>query len=458
MCDILVALPDATASGNVVFGKNSDRPAGECQVLCPGPDTTAADSGLIRCAHVEVPLQPGALRTLGCRPYWCWGYETGMNEAGVVGGNTAIYTRARAEMAGEPYGLLGMELLRFGLERGRSAEESVSAIVDLLEHYGQWGPAVQGKGEADGCYENAFVVVDEREAWLLETAGRRWVARRQREGTLALSNELTIRDDWTKASGDLEEHAFAMEWWTPGPSPFDFALAYSDHEHYARQVSHIRWMRANQLLSEYSPDIDVHLMMCMLRDHYEKTFLNGPQFNAFLPDFLTICMHDSPAAFTWGNTATSVVVEIDGNSAADTPFWVCYQPPCSSVYAAFFLSAPIPETVTRAGATARIEPPSSVPPDEFDESSLWWRMYRVLGGVAAAPGERLPELRSEFDALERDFHALVKSARNSPAEKRAELIGAIHRTQLESMESKLTMLEEQWHLTSESGEVSSGGE
>lgn len=32
--------------------------------------------------------------------------------------------------------------------------------------------------------------------------------------------------------------------------------------------------------------------MRILRDHYEGTFLGGPYFNAALPDFLTLCMHD----------------------------------------------------------------------------------------------------------------------------------------------------------------------
>ncbi len=31
MCDSLVALPDVTKAGALIFGKNSDRPAGEIQ-------------------------------------------------------------------------------------------------------------------------------------------------------------------------------------------------------------------------------------------------------------------------------------------------------------------------------------------------------------------------------------------------------------------------------------------
>jgi secernin len=245
-----------------------------------------------------------------------------------------------------------------------------------------------------------------------------------------------------------------MGWWAKTPVPFDFTLAYSDHENYARQVSHIRWQRSNDLLSRYSPEMNVDSMKRCLRDHYENTFLKGPFFSAYLPDFLTLCMHDSPAGFTWGNTATSVVTEIDPGSPADTPFWVCYQPPCSSVYAAFFFDAPLPEAVARPGSAARIGAPSTVGPDVFDERSLWWRMYRLLGGVAAAPAERFPAIRREFDALERNFEAMVGGAAGVGADEKAESLAAIHRNQLQSIEKLLRQFEEQWDLTSVPGKES----
>lgn len=447
MCDILVALPDSTASGRVIFGKNSDRPAGECQVLCSGPDA-AASAGGIECAYVVVPRVPGALKTLGCRPYWCWGYETGINDKGVVGGNTAVFTRSRNRMADQPYGLLGMELLRFGLERGGTAERAVEVVTDLLERYGQWGPAVQGRNDPGGCYENAFVFADHKEAWLLETSGRRWVARRQREGTLALSNQLTIRREWTLASPDLEEYAHTMGWSRPDSGPLDFALSYSDHENYARQVSHIRWMRSRQLQSDAAPDIDVVTMKGFLRDHYDQTFIGGPQFSRYLPDFLTICMHDSPARFTWGNTATSVVVEIDPEWPVNTPYWACFQPPCTSVYAAFFLDSTLPVAVRRVGATGRRGSPINVIPDSFSVDSLWWRMRRILNGVREAPDNRLSELREEFDGLEHDFRALVKSIRRVGKKDRLELVEEIQRTEVRAIIKTCSKLEKEWKLMS----------
>jgi secernin len=409
-------MPDATSGGRIIFGKNSDRPAGECQVLGFGPSRAARPSSRVKCSYVSVPDSEGAMATMGCRPYWCWGYETALNEAGVVGGNAAVFTRAgRCEGPRTKPGLTGMELLRFGLERGSTAEYAVEAIAELLERYGQWGSAVRGKRHAEGSYENSFLLADRLEAWVLETAGRRWVAQRVVEGARTISNELTIRGEWDKSSPDLREHAVDSGWWRRGEGGFDFAYAYSDHEHYSRQVSHIRRMRTQELLDGNPGSIDERTVMGILRDHYEGTFLRGPQFNRYLPDFQTVCMHDSPAGFTWGDTATSVVVALDLDRDDPPLLWAAYLPPCTSVYLPFALSESLPETVTLTGpAGLEVRRPSAARPDRFDRRSLWWRMHRVVKAVADDPSGRLPQLRSILDPVEEEYLLRVRGEQAGP--------------------------------------------
>ncbi|MFQ5864110.1 MAG: C69 family dipeptidase [bacterium] len=448
MCDVLVAMPDATKNGKVIFGKNSDRPAGECQVLYYSPGRTQSADSEIHCSYVSVPESYPVLATFGCRPYWCWGYETGMNEAGVVGGNAAIFTRSLREAANrEPLGLTGMDLLRLGLERGPSAEEAISVIVELLEKYGQWGSAVHGQNHIEGSYDNSFLIADRNEAWILETSGRRWIAERITEGIRSISNEPTIRNKWTKASPDLQEFAKNNGWWDAKNESLDFALAYGDHENYSRQVSHIRWMRSQTLLERYKGKIDASSMMNFLRDHYEGTFLQGPQFHQYLPDFLTLCMHDSPAGFTWGNTATSVVVELDQNNDSLIPFWLCYLPPCSGIYLAYFLSAILPEPVTSPGKIGlQVLSPSEASKDEFSESSLWWRFHRLVEEIRKDPLKRHQEIRALLDPIEKEYISRVKNLLSNSAKFPPKELDSLVGKEVSKVLKVLDSLEKQWGL------------
>jgi secernin len=122
-----------------------------------------------------------------------------------------------------------------------------------------------------------------------------------RTGTYAISNQPTIRTEWDQASQDLIDHAIEAGWWpTYENLPFDFARAYTDPGT-PLQVSHVRLQRSRHLLADAARDGKIAFDQAtrVLRDHYEDTFLGGPYFTAALPDLMTLCMHDSPAGFTW---------------------------------------------------------------------------------------------------------------------------------------------------------------
>jgi secernin len=54
-------------------------------------------------------------------------------------------------------------------------------MVELLEDHGQGGPCEEG---GDWSYHNSFMVADAQEAWVMETAGKWWVAERVTAGEL----------------------------------------------------------------------------------------------------------------------------------------------------------------------------------------------------------------------------------------------------------------------------------
>src|SRR5207245_2049295 len=169
-CDTLVSVAGG-GSPYTIFAKNSDRPGDECQPLFYAPRARHPAGSTVQCQYMRIPQASETLAVLGGRPWWLWGFEQGVNEAGVAIGNEAVYTRDPVP----EQGLLGMDLVRLGLERGRTAREAKDVITGLLEQYGQGGVAVRG---TDRMYHNSYIIADPHEAWVLETYARHWVAKR----------------------------------------------------------------------------------------------------------------------------------------------------------------------------------------------------------------------------------------------------------------------------------------
>ncbi len=135
-CDTFVALRNATADGSVILTKNSDRPPMEAQPLVHLAHLRHAPGEMVQCTYIRIPQVPETYEHIGSKIWWAFGYEHGMNEYGVAIGNEAVWSK-------EPYqwgtGLLGMDLLRLALERGKTAYEAMHVITGLLEKYGQSG-------------------------------------------------------------------------------------------------------------------------------------------------------------------------------------------------------------------------------------------------------------------------------------------------------------------------------
>src|SRR5688572_16799800 len=165
MCDTLCLI----GTDRSLFAKNSDRPRDEVQVT--ESHTPRAAGGTLRTTHVEIP-DAGACAVLGSRPAWMWGFEHGCNEHGVAIGNERIFTIDDPHVA--PPALTGMDLVRLGLERGRSADEAIAVMTDLIEAHGQGGACEERE---DDPYWSSFIVTDVEGAWVLETSSRTWAAR-----------------------------------------------------------------------------------------------------------------------------------------------------------------------------------------------------------------------------------------------------------------------------------------
>lgn len=387
-CDTSVVLPPLTAAGEVIFAKNSDRAVNECQPLRHVPRIAHPPGATVRTQYLELPQAERTWEMIGSAPYWLWGFEIGVNEWGVAIGNEAVHTR---EVTHE-HALIGMDLVRLGLERARTAREAVDVIGALLEQYGQGGSC---EATHYRTYQNSFIIADATEAWILETAGHRWVASRVRERG-AISNLLTLAEPWDAGSPGVREHAEAQGWWK---SEGGFAAAFQDpNTDLTTRICRLE--RAREMLGGYQSGIGVGDMMAVLQDHGDRDLPTGAEP---LP---TICVHANPAFE--GETAAAMVVSIrpDRPQLLAITIWTAFGSPCLSVFRPVYPHAVgLPEMLSKGGA-------------EYDPTSPWWAFERLQRLVARAP-ESAGYVRAAFAELQRSFFVETAAAESRAAEQLA---------------------------------------
>lgn len=363
MCDtVSVRRPEG-----MLFAKSSDRPVDEAQVLrwlgrrAPGDDA-------VRATHVAVP-DAGAVALLGSQPTWMWGLEHGVNEHGVAIGNEKVWTVDDPHAA--PPALLGMDLVRLGLERGSSADAALDAMVALLEAHGQGGSGEQGRDEP---YWSSFLVVDGRGGWVLETSGRSWVAQPVGDGA-AISNRLTVSTGWLRSSADVAPGAD----WDDRRAP-DAPTGIADHRLAATRACVARGARVTPADA-----------VAMLRDHGTGPWgpagapaepAPPPPPGAVGDDWsgVTVCMH----VRGYQCTTASMVADLPSSGAAPPRLWASLGTPCTAVF--------LPVAVVRGGAGPgdRSGDPAGEPlavvPGVLGDADAW-RSFAALSRRVEAPGD-----------------------------------------------------------------------
>ncbi len=354
MCDSLVALGAETPGGFTLFGKNSDRKDGECQPFLQFPAAAYPPGAKLRCTHIEIPQVAETYRVMGHSPWWVWGFEHGVNEHQVAIGNQTVFSKEPVE---ETPGLIGMDLVRVGLERGRNARESLEVIAMLLETHGQGGPALEPGGAG---YHNSFLLADPQESWMLETSGRHWAARKTSRD--AMSNHMALGEDWEIASRDLETFARAEGFWSEADQRIDVARAYRN-PHVPGRISEGRLRRSRELLSRYSGQMDVAKMKSILRDHLgDAAWVPGPT-----PDdeaFFTLCAHSAPV-----HTTTASLVTALYNHGPIWVNWISFGTPCTGIFLPIYMDGVIPPVLAQGDSEKR-------------EDSAWWT-FKALQDAAA---------------------------------------------------------------------------
>jgi dipeptidase len=300
----------------------------------------------------------------------------GTNEHGVVIGNEAVHSRVPAQQ--EP-ALLGMDLLRLALERASSAAEAVSVITGLLERWGQGGDC----GHLHpSFYQNAFLITDAREAFVLETVGRMWAVE-PAASIRTISNAYSIGTGFSQASASLRADALAQGW---GGAALDLAACYSDPVLEKPGFGAARCARSSAVLGAKNGTLEIHDVMAALRDHGAEAE-SDPCWHPQDTIGRTICMHAGDPDRR-GQTTASLVSELRPNRAIH---WVTGSAaPCTSVFKPVVLSLGLP-------------PHGTVPTDRFDAETLWWRHEGLHRKLLRDPGAAISDFRAERDTLEDRF-------------------------------------------------------
>lgn len=378
MCDTLCVIGD----GRTLFGKNSDRPVAEPQVVEPYAARPAG--GRLRTQYLEID-DAGAHAVMGSRPTWLWGFEHGVNDQRVAIGNEKVWT-VDDPRAVEP-ALIGMDLVRLGLERGTSADGALDTITTLLAAHGQGG---SGEEDPPDPYWSSFLIADPHGAWVLETSGATWAARPV-EGGAAISNRITLGTDWTRASTDVSAGA-DFDGWRNRHTPTGIA----DH----------RLAATRQCVATGAAALAPADVVAALRHHGERpwgapgsdpTDVSPPPADV-REDWsgVTVCMH----VRGYQVTNASIVAELPAERDAPERAWVALGSPCASVYVPVF-------------------PPAGVPSELADPDT--WRRFARLRDRVERDGDELGEVRDVLAPLEGELWAEADDA-GADAERRARFV------------------------------------
>ena len=384
MCDTFVALSPVTKNKSTILAKNSDRPPNEAQHLVRIPPMIHKSGEKVQCTYLKIPQVNETLGVLLSKPFWMWGAEMGVNEAGLAIGNEAIYSKVPANK--EP-ALLGMDLLRLALERASTAKKAVEVIIDLLEQYGQGGNcAIHG----ELYYHNSLLIADPQDAWVLETIDRDWVAKQVKD-IYSISNILTISEQWDLAS--------------PGMKPYleesgtrtDLAKDYSDFLYTTFSNARNRCTSTRMKLNSYRGRIGVRTMLEILR---QKNDHEDPAGNLGSAE---VCMHYGFGPIRISQTTASLVAVLD----VDHPlvFATGTAAPCTGIFKPLWVDSTLPDM----GPT---------PTDIFDPSTLFWSHEILHRTVERQFPKRIELYEKDRDQLEKDFVNGALNLMDSPKEER----------------------------------------
>lgn len=376
MCDTMVMLGNATKNGHVYFAKNSDRHPNEAQAVFIIPGREHSPSELQECTYIKVPQVKKTFTVLISKPFWMWGCEMGANEFGVVIGNEAVFTKEGYE---KQTGLTGMDLIRLALQRATNSRDALTTITTLLSEFGQGGNC--GYGHAM-FYHNSFIIADPSEAWVLETAGKHWAAKKV-ENVYTISNAITLQEEFDLASDNLVTNA-VEKGWTKDKRKFNFAKDYSDFIYTHFSDAHSRRVCSLDLMKNQIGSADISRMFSALQTHEvnKDSYNPGKKLTG-----AQVCMHSGFGPVRESQSVASLVADLSDHRHT---YWLTgTSAPCTGVFKPVWMDSGLPDT--------------GQPTGRYDSESLFWqhellhrRIIKNYSARITLGNQQQSELQAQF--------------------------------------------------------------
>lgn len=385
MCDTFYLPKQQTIYNANILAKNSDREPNEAQAIVnikakKNPDYK---NSKLKVTYIEVPEHPHTYEVFLSKPFQMWGAEMGVNEHGVAIGNEAVFTKIPFEKKNN--GLTGMDMIRLSLERKKTAKEALFYIIELIEQYGQ--DACGGYENKNFYYHNSCLIVDKKEAYCLESAGKFW-AYKKLNSFYNISNGLTLTDNYDEIHKDAINFAEEKNWYKNNQT-FNFSLAFSDRFYTYFSKCQLR----REITKKISLKEKINVMDCIktLQSH-------GDNKDDRLDSMESICLHSGGLRSPSETTGSMIVILRD---SLITTWLTGTSHPCLSLYKPLFFGTDTLKYFKE--------------PTAQKDESLWWlaeevhrKLLNYFPELKIEYQNELKEIQEEFINLEQELTSQKK--------------------------------------------------
>ncbi|MFC2186143.1 C69 family dipeptidase [Fulvivirgaceae bacterium LMO-SS25] len=418
MCDTFISFPSHNQGSSILLGKNSDREPNEAQELSYVPAMEYIES-VLQCTYICIPQVKSTYAVILSKPFQMWGAEMGANEHGLSIGNEAVFTKVKFQKVNS--GLTGMDLLRLALERCKSAMQAVELITELLTEYGQ--NACGGYKNKRFYYSNSFLIADRQEAWVLETAGGEWAAKRVYD-YYSISNGISIGSEYDLSSKNLVSFAQAKGWLKKNET-FHFAKHYSD-EFYTRMSNcRLRASKTSQSLHKHEGKLDLFNAMEILRQHN----IHNGEFTPAKASTASVCMHAN--GLTNPNSTTSSMLAEIKAEGSPTVWLTGTAYACTSLFKPFGFH---PYSVLKS---------DYYKPSEKLDSSLWWQSEKIMRSAAMHYKDFILQTHQKLEQKQRNLIGQYQNGK--PIQELEQLAEKLQRELLTEYQQILNKCKREFH-------------